>query len=144
MGEFLYPQRQFAIGEPCAQLRVGGDALRRAQHFAIGVEQDRVTAFQRGQRADRVQGASGLLQGEAVAFQPAFDRLTQTLGRFGEAAPQQLQALLWMLREQACVDALEPRLTLLLLFAQAAQQTSLQMDQPFAIARQAGLRSLRL
>ena len=36
-----------------------------------------------------MQSAGGLLQGEAIAFQAAFDGVAKALGKFGEAVVQQ-------------------------------------------------------
>ena len=74
-------QRQFAIGKTRAQARVHRDALRRAQHLAVRIEQDRVATLERGQRADRVQRMAGMAQRRLPAFEEVRDRAAQTLDR---------------------------------------------------------------
>ncbi len=73
---FADSQRQFAIGEAGAQSCADGHVLCRTQHLAAGVEHDRVTAFQRGQRAHRVQRVAGMAQ---VGL-PAFEQVGRSRG----------------------------------------------------------------
>lgn len=141
---FADSQRQLAIGEAGAQSRADGHVLCRTQHLAAGVEHDRVTAFQRGQRAHRVQRVAGVAQVGLPAFEQVGHRAAQALVLLGKASRQQRQAGARVLRQQARLQALQPGMAQLTLFAQHGAEAALQVLQSFVVACQSRLRPLRL
>lgn len=72
-------QRQLAIRKASSQLRSFADALRGTHDLALVIEQDRVTALHRGQRAHGMQRTAGLPQGQLLALQSTFHRMAQAL-----------------------------------------------------------------
>ena len=73
-----------AIANPDPQCVIRFQCFDGLHGLPVGIECNGITAFQRGQRTHRMQGAGGLLQGLAFAFQPMCHGLAQALGLFGE------------------------------------------------------------